>query len=246
VGHADSLYFATQSGQIFAIAPDAPDKPRRLGLERFRPVRGLGFTKNGTLYAVSYEAGVHRVLRDTLVAMPKMGRTSWALTMDNFDRIWLAGRQGVFRQEGDTLIKITPLSEAYDVDFYRNQLVVAHRGGISLYDSVSGVLDTTYCSGTIFWTIDVFDSVLVAGGVEQCALITGRTASIFHVGPAHNIPWAFARDSTGAIILGTQKGLFRLHPGTHTIECIGFKGKCIKSVFIDRAGRLWVGTYFRE
>jgi hypothetical protein len=48
-----------------------------------------------------------------------MAREAWAMELDNFDNIWLAGRWGVFRQKNDTLIKFSDLREAYDVVFTR-------------------------------------------------------------------------------------------------------------------------------
>ena len=241
----DSLYYATQSGEIFRMSPDSPAvSPTRLGLKHFRPIRGLGFTKDGTFYAASYETGVHRVFADTLRPLPKMGRTAWAMKIDDFDRIWLAGRQGVYKQQGDTLVKTTDLHEAYDIDFYKGALVAAHRRGVTLYDSATGIADTTFCKGFICWTIDVFDTLLIAGGVEVCTIINGKNAINIRIGPKNNIPWSITRDTTGSIFLGTQKGLFRVSPAEGKAQCIDFAGKCIKSVFVDRSGRLWVGRYF--
>ncbi len=245
VEHNDSLYYSTPSGEIFRFSPDTPDSITRLGKKHFHPIRGLAFKNNGDFYAASYRTGVHRVLPDTLVAMPKMGRLAWSMKLDGFDNIWLAAIQGVFRQVNDTLMKFTDLREAYDVDFYHGKLAAGHGKGITLYDTATGCADTTYCKGTICWTIDVFDSLLVVGGVEVCALINNRHAEIIPIGPQHNIPWAAVRDSKGNIYLGTQKGLFRIKPNARQAECIGFKGKCIKSLLIDRKGRLWVGRYFK-
>ena len=246
IEHNDSLYFSTQSGEIFRLPPDRPDAITRLGLKHFHPIRGLAFTSDNRLFAASYETGVQRVLPDTLIALPHIWRTAWSMKIDGFDRIWLAGRQGVFRQSGDSLVKLTDLHEAYDVDFYQGKLVAAHRDGITLFDSVTGTADTTFCKGTVCWTIDVFDSLCIAGGMETCAFITNRSTTIIPIPPKHNIPWSATRDSDGTIYLGTQKGLYRIQPGAHNAECIGFKGKCIKSLLIDSKGRLWVGRYFRE
>lgn len=246
IEHNDSLYFSTQSGEIFRLPPDRPEAVARLGLKRFHPIRGLAFTSDNSLLAASYETGVHRVLPDTLIALPRIWRTAWSMKIDGFDRIWLAGRQGVFRQRGDSLVKATDLPEACDVDFYRGKLAIAHRDGVTLYDSASGAADTTFCKGTVCWTIDVFDSLCVAGGVETCALITNRTATLIPLTPKHNIPWSAARDALGTVYLGTQKGLFRIKPGAHNAECIGFKGKCVKSLLIDSKGRMWVGRYFKK
>lgn len=241
----DSLYFSTQSGEIFRLHPDRPGAVTRLGLKRFHPVRGLAFSGDNSLLAASYETGVHRVLPDTLIAVLQMRRTAWSMKIDGFGRIWLAGRQGVFRQRGDSLARITDLHEAFDVDFYLGRLIAAHREGVTLFDSASGAADTTFCKGIICWTVDVFDSLCIAGGVGTCALITNRSATLIPLSPKTNIPWSAARDTGGAIYLGSQKGLYRIKPGAQKANCIGFKGKCIKSLLIDSKGRLWVGRYFR-
>ncbi len=53
-------------------------------------------------------------------------------------------------------------------------------------------------------------------------------------------------DNNGTIFLASQKGLFSIDSKREKARCIGYPGKCIKSVFIDDLNRLWVGRYFRE
>jgi hypothetical protein len=246
VSHNDSLYCSTRSGTILRFHPEHPGFPVFLGMRRFLPIRTLGFLASGDLLASSYEGGVYRVTDDTLCLLPGMNRSAWAMKIDGNDRLWLAGRQGVFRQKDDTLLRITDLREAHDVDFYRGKLVVAHRNGITMYDSSTGSEEQTWCKDTICWSIDIFDSLLIATGVETCLLVSGSDQTRIRIGPRGNIPWAAVRESTGVIFLATQKGVFRILPGRKTAECIGFSGRCIKSVCIDRSGRLWVGKYFRQ
>jgi hypothetical protein len=198
------------------------------------------------LYASSYESGVFEVLTDTLIALPHIWRKAWSLKLDAYDNIWLAGRQGVFKEQKDSLIKITMLHEAYDVDFYSGKLVVGHREGVTLFDSATGVPDTTFCKGIVCWSIDIFDSLLVVGGVEVCALLEKKECTMISLAPKYTIPWAAACDKKGTIYLATQKGLFRIDHKRKDAECIGYKGKCIKSVYIDKNERLWVGKYFKE
>ncbi|MBN1575165.1 MAG: hypothetical protein JW913_01335 [Chitinispirillaceae bacterium] len=245
IGHNDSLFFSTPSGEIFSISPENPDVITRFGMNRFHPIRGLAFKKNGDLFAASYQTGVHRVLADTLIALPRMWRMAWSMKLDGYDNIWLAGRQGVFRQRGDTLIKFTGLHEAYDVDFHLGKCAVAHRDGITIYDTADGTAITTFCKNTVCWSIDIDGSLLIGTGSEVCVLVSPGDTTIIPIGPEKNIPWTAARDRNGTIYLGTQKGLFRIKPGARKAKCIGFKGKCIKSLFIDRKGRLWVGKYFK-
>lgn len=168
------------------------------------------------------------------------------MKLDDFDNIWLAGRWGVFRQKGDTLIRFTDLREAHDIDFYQDYLAVAHNSGITLYDTSTGRIKKNLSKNAIFWTIDIFDSLLTGGGVQTCALFNNQHEQYVSLGRKHNIPWSIVRDENNNILLGTEKGVYRIGTGRKNAECIGFKGKCIKSLLIDRNGRLWVGRFFKQ
>ena len=246
VQHEDSLYVATRSGATFRMHPDHPEAIVQTGLPRFLPLRTLGFLSDGTLIAGSYEGGVYQVQADTLTLLPGALRPSWSMCISADDRIWLAGRQGIFFLSDDTLIRFSDLHEAYDVEFYRGHLAVAHRHGITLYDTSNGNAVRTYGRDTIFWSLDRFDSLLVCGGVECCLLISDTIPMAIHVGPPGNIPWAAAMDGRGTIFLGTQRGLYSVTRNSMRALRIGYAGKCVKSVFVDRKGRLWVGEYFEH
>lgn len=244
IQHNDSLYCSTQQGAVFRFSPDHPESITTLGKPTVFPLRTLAFTNDNRLLACSYETHLQEVTADSLIPVKHLWRTAWTMCLDRSDNVWLAGRQGVFRESGDTLLRFSSLLEAYDVDFYKGNLAVAHRNGITLYDTSSGAEITTYCKGVICWTIDIFDSVMVAGGVELCAVINGTKCRTFKIPATHTIPWDFAQDKNGIIYLATQQGLYRLLPLANDVECIAFRGKCIKSVFIDTQQRLWVGRYF--
>ncbi len=246
VEHNDSIYYSTPSGEILRFHPDNPDSIVHIALIKGYPIRSFAFKKDGTLYASSYETGIHRLTNDTLVAEPKMMREAWSMKLDDFDNIWLAGRWGVFRQKDDTLIKFANFREAYDIDFYQGQLAVAHNSGITLYDTSSGQIKIKFSKNTIFWTIDIFDSLLTGGGVQTCVLFKNHHEQYIQLERNHNIPWSIVRDENDNILLGTEKGLYRIRTGRKNAECIGFKGKCIKSLIIDRKGRLWVGRYYKQ
>lgn len=246
VEYHDSLYFSTQPGGIYRMAPDRHALPIRLGgLKQRHPIRGLAFKHDGSLFASSYETGVQRVLADTCIPLPTMWRTAWSMKLDGADNIWLASRQGVFRQHGDTLVRFTDLHEAHDIDFYYGTCAIAHSRGITLYDTASETPLTTFCKGRVCWSIDVYDSLLIGTGKEACILVTPHDTTVIGIGPRHNIPWSAVRSPDGTIYLGTQKGLLRIRPGQQKAECVAFKGKCIKSLFIDKKGELWVGRYFK-
>lgn len=246
VEHNDSIYYSTRFGEIFRFNPETSDIITPVSQPIGFPIRGLVFKKDGTLYISSYETGIHRLVSDSLVAEPKMKQMGWTMKLDTFDNIWMAGRNGVFRQKNDTLIKYSTLPEALDIDFYQGYLAVAHRSGVSLYDTTSGLIEKQFSSASVFWTLTIVDSFLYAGGVETCALIDNQHEKYIPIKGKYNIPWSIVKMRNGDLILGTQKGLYRVRSGKTTAKCIGFKGKCIKSLFIDSKGRLWVGRYFNK
>ncbi len=245
VEHNDSIYYSTPDGEIFCFHPDNPNSSVLVAHLKGYPIRGFAFKKDGALYASSYQTGIHRLSADTMIQEPKMGREAWAMKLDYFDNIWLAGRWGVFRQKHDTLLKFSDLHEAYDIDFFQGCLAVAHRSGITLYDTSSGRTKQHFSYNAIFWTIDIFDSLLAGGGVRTCALINNHNKQIIPL-RKNNIPWSFAKDCNDNLFMGTEKGLYRIGNGDKKARCIGFKDKCIKSLLVDSKGRLWVGRFFKQ
>ncbi len=240
----DSLYCSTRNGEVFRLSPDRPQEVIRLGLPRFHPLRTLVFRRNGDLLASSYESGVYRVTADSLHAVRGFERPAWSMSLDDDDRLWMAGRHGVFRQQGDSLLRHTALREAYDLDFFLGKLAVAHYEGITLYDSSTEAAETTFCAGIPCWSLDVRDSLLVGTGAGICLLLHGNKPITIPLEPEKNLPWDADVDAKGNIYLATQKGLYMIRSGTRVAKCIGFSGKCVKSLHIDRKGRLWTGTYF--
>jgi ligand-binding sensor domain-containing protein len=159
-------------------------------------------------------------------------------------KIWLASKNGVYRQSGDTFELITNLREAFDLDFFNGELVVAHSRGLSFYDRETGMIRRTLCKDTICWLCTTIGSRLICGGTECCVIIENNRRRTVKLGPARNMPWACTADSTGAVVLGTEKGLYKIDENSKKAFCIGYYKKCIKSVLYDRKGRLWVGTYY--
>lgn len=244
VQHNDSIYWSTNTGKILRLSLAVPDSVRQIGCDHFYPIRSFSFKKNGDLYASSYQTGIHRVTEDSLLPCTKMWRMAWAMKTDTADTVWLAGRDGVFRQYDDTLLRFSNLSQAYDIGFYGNKIAVAHQKGITLFNRETETADTTLCKDVICWSIDIYDTLLIGGGVETCLLYNGFSGTSFRLTPEHNICWGAVLDSTGTVFLATQKGLFRIVPAGRRPECIGFRGRCIKSLAIDSTGRLWIGRYF--
>jgi ligand-binding sensor domain-containing protein len=63
--------------------------------------------------------------------------------------------------------------------------------------------------------------------------------------PKNNMVWSIEKDSRDTLFLGTQKGLFRVAPGSDSARCIGFSGQTVKSLLIDKSGRLWAGRFYK-
>ena len=243
--HNDSLYFSTSEEGIFRFHPDNPNAITRVGRCRTLPFRSIVFPPDGRLLASSYYSGVFAAGRDTLFPVKNASYPAWSMKLDKRGAFWLAGTRGVMRQAGDTVVMFKDVTDAHDVALFGNAVAVAHRRGITLYDRESGALSAEYCKGTICWTLAVFDSVLVAGGSNVCAVIGAGKCRLIRVPPQGNMPWSIEKDSLGAIFMGTQKGLFRAGPNDSVARCVGLEGRCVKSVLFDRAGRLWVGTFYR-
>ena len=243
--HNDSLYFSTLEDGLFRFHPDHPEQMARVGGFRRFPFRSMVFPPDGRMLAVSYYGGVFYASRDTLLPLRNASFEAWSMKLDDKGEFWLASGRGVLRQKGDTVVVYNNSSDAHDVAFYGNAVAVAHMRGITLYDRESRSTVAEYCKGVVCWTLARFDSVLVGGGSNVCIVVGPSSARTIRIPPLGNMPWSIAKDSTGAIFMGTQKGLFRAGPHDSVAQCFGCKGQCIKSVCIDDSGRLWVGTFFR-
>lgn len=209
-------------------------------------MRSLLFTNKGSLFACSYRSGIYKVINDTLSTRPSWNFPAWSMKADANGIIWLAGRNGVYKQCGDTFESFEANKEALDLAFYNNELVIAHYNGVSFYDINSGKLRKTICTDTICWmTTTVNDSLLICGGVECCVIINGNSIRTVKLGPKNNIPWGCTMDSSHSIFLATEYGLYQIKEGDKNARCIGYYKRCIKSVFIDSKGTLWVGRYFK-
>lgn len=243
--HNDSIYFSTSEDGLFRFHPDHPETIIRVGRCRTLPFRSMVFRRDGSLLTSSYYAGVYHAVKDTLLPLRYAPYPAWSMKLDENGAFWLAAARGVLREHGDTVVRFKDVRDAHDVAFWGDTVAVAHMKGISLYDRETGRPVGDYCTGIVCWTLARFDSVLVAGGSNVCAIISARGCRLICVPPPGNMVWAIEKDSSGALILGTQKGLFRAGPRADTAECIGCAGQCVKSLLIDKKGRLWVGTFYR-
>ncbi len=245
VGHNDSLYFSTLENGLFRFHPDNPGAVVRIGGFRRFPFRSMLFLADGHLLAASYYGGVFCAGRDTLTPLKTAPYAAWSMRLDDSGSLWLATTRGVLRQAGDGMIVFKNLADAHDVAFVGNSVAVAHMRGITFYNRETRTVVAEYCRGVICWTLARFDSVLAGGGSGICILIGPSGCRAVRVPPQGNMPWSITRDTSGAIVMATQKGLFCAGPRDSVAHCIGFEGRCVKSVTVDRSGRLWVGTFYR-
>jgi ligand-binding sensor domain-containing protein len=244
--HNDSIYFSTSENGIFRFHPDNPGSVERVSSSGKLPFRAMVFKQNGALFASSYYSGIYRVEKDTMLPLLWAQVPSWSMKLDSAGALWIAGDRGVLFERNDSMIPFTGLRGAHDLAFFGNNVAIAHMHGISMFNRESMALEREFCRGIICWTIAKFDSELIGCGSGVCVVI-GKTGSrSIGYGPPGNMAWSVTKDSTGALYLGTQKGLYRAAPGSDSAECIGFKGRCVKSLFIDSRGWLWAGRYFKS
>jgi hypothetical protein len=244
--HGDSIFYSTNDGGIFRFHLDNTDSIIKIGYKKYHPIRSLLFSSEGVLFASSYRSGLYKVINDSLISYSSWYIPTWSMKHGPDGKIWLAAKSGVYKQCGDTFRTVTDLKEAFDLDFFNGDLVVAHFKGISFYDLETGKCKRTICKDTIFWMLTAIDSQLICGGVESCIIMSTNNRKSVTIGPRNNIPWACTIDTTQSILLGTEKGLFRIMKSDTKAHCIGYKNRCIKSVLVDSKGRLWVGKYFKD
>lgn len=243
--HNDSIYFSTSEDGIFQFHPDHPEALRRVARVGRLPFRSMVFRENGALFASSYYSGVYRLEKDTLLPVLWAQYPAWAMKQDAQGALWLAGTRGVFFERSDSMILFKALRDAHDIAFLGNEVAMAHMQGITVFNRDNGTCTAEYCKGVVCWAVNGYDSFLVAGGLGLCAVITKDGCRNIALVPKDNMVWSIEKDSHDTLFLGTQKGLFRVAPGSGRAECIGFSGQCVKSLLIDKCGRLWTGRFYK-
>jgi ligand-binding sensor domain-containing protein len=203
------------------------------------------FKADGRLYASSYYSGVYFAEKDTLRPVLWAQYPAWSMKQDAKGALWLAGTRGVLCERNDSMVLFKALCDAHDIAFLGSEIAVAHMQGISVFDRESGNLSREYCKGVVCWAVTSYDSLLIAGGLGLCVIITKNGCRNIALEPKDNMVWSIEKDSRDTLFLGTQKGLFRVAPGSDRAERIGFSGQTIKSLFIDKSGRLWAGRFYK-
>lgn len=241
--HNDSIYFSTSNSGIFRFSPRCPESVLQVGGKCRFPIRKIAFSEGGELIGSSYRTGGYFVQNDSLKPLSFARHPAWSMKFDSQGAMWLAGLYGIFRQQKDSLILFSRLSGVHDLAFFGNSIAVAHMNGISLFNKENGKKLAEYCKGIVCWSITRYDSLLVGGGFNLCVIINRDKVIQIPFGPKDNQLWATARTRNGTLYLGTQKGLFSVQPGTGKADPAGYEGICIKALFIDQRGRLWVGRF---
>lgn len=243
--HNDSIYFSTSEDGIFQFHPDHPEALRRVARCGRLPFRFIVFKEDGNLYASSYYSGVYRAEKDTLLPVLWAPYPAWSMKQDAKGALWLAGTRGILFERNDSMILFKALRDAHDIAFIGKEVAVAHMQGISVFDRQSGTFTREYCKGVVCWAVTSYDSLLIAGGLGLCAIITKNGCRNIALEPKDNMVWSIEKDSRDTLFLGTQKGLLRVAPGSDRAERIGFPGKCVKSLLIDKNSRLWAGRFYK-
>jgi hypothetical protein len=242
--HGDSIYFSTADSGVFRFSPSSPDSIRRVGKPYRHPVRSLAFSKSGDCFAVSYFSDIRT--GDSLLPCILFPQPAWSVKTDEKGDPWLAGIGGIYRRRGDSLVTWSRMSDVHDIAFFGKEVAVAHRGGISLFDRETGALTREYCKGVVCWTVGIFDSLCIGGGLNVCAIIDKSGCKTVIFGPQRNMVWSIARMPDGTLYLATQSGLFRAEKGADRAQLAGFRGICIKSILLDDKGRLWIGRFSKN
>jgi hypothetical protein len=240
----DSIFFSTVDSGIFRFSPDHPDVIHRVGGAYRHPIRSIAFSSSGARYAASYNAAISS--RESLLPFILVLQPAWSIKFDGTDTLWVAGTRGIFKLRHDSLIVFNKMGEVHDIAFVGKEMAVAHKNGISIFQKETGALLREFCKGIIFWTIARCDSLLIGGGQNMCAIINKDQCKTVTLGLEKNMVWSAVIDSSGALFLATQQGLYRVLKGDDKAQFVGFKKTCIKSLLIDNKGRLWVGRFSRE
>lgn len=240
--HHDSIYFSTLGSGIFRFHPDHPESVVHIAARRSIPFRSFTFMHD-TLFAISYLDGIYRVENDSMCQVRSAPCPGWSIKFDEDNNLWVAGIRGIWHESQGNFSLFSTRSEVHDIAFYQGKLAVADQYGISLFDKKTGCLERNWRKGIVCWTIKAYDSLLIGGGQNLCVIINKDTCREYRLGQNNNALWTTERDSLGNIYCGTQNGLYRIDVSSNTTTCIGCKGTCIKSLFIDSKGRLWAGKF---
>jgi hypothetical protein len=241
----DTIYYSTNSTGIYKFPLKIPEQHSDVLKLKGIPVRSFLFTPNDSIYALSYTRGLFIADRGTVRSFLPHEIPGWSMVYDDSGNIWVAGLHGVYRVAHDRITKYSSDFDIHDIAVHDNRVYLATYHGIHVHDLKTGAFVDELYAGINFWRIRMTGDTLIAGGKDVCVFKYDNSIRTITLNHAGNIIWDFAIDKKGVLFFATEFGLYRCKPDEAVAQCIAFKGKCIKSVFIDSSGQLWVGKYFK-
>lgn len=239
----DSVWYSTLENGIFCFKGSNPEKQLiSLSLSRM-PFRTLEFLSDGTILTLSYEAGVFKVGPDSLYAKPGWECPGWSMKQDNNGKIWIAGRSGVYRQQGDSLALFGPLREVHDLALSDSLLATATANGLA-FSPIANFKEVRREFREInLWCVERYGNKWIAGGDGCCIIIDNNNTRLATVGAKGTMVWRTAMDKTGVLWIASTSGIWTLKPGGSKADPVGSQGLCIKTIKIDPKGMIWAGTF---
>ena len=234
------IYFATSDRGIFRFRRTSPQTVETVAATK-APIRGLLFHQE-KLLALSYTRGLLEVVDKRLRPAKPATPPGWSLVHDESRKaIGVAGDLGVVIIEGER-IKRVKRRGAHDIVFHGSTFAVAHRAGISVHHRQSGAVVRERFPGINFWSARRHGDLIVYGGKGRVVLQRRGRWQTIALPDAKNVPWSSALVKR-KLYIGTQRGLFVYDLTTEKLSAAGFPGQCIKALFSDSRGTLWIGRF---
>ena len=155
-----------------------------------------------------------------------------SITIDDRDNLWVGtARSGVSIIDGRTM-------EVMTLPYLRqtNGKRIWHHTDISkIYaDSRGGIWIATLAEGLLYWHRDIYH----LNTINSSTITGGRM-------PDEGVK-CMVEDNDGTILVGTIKGLLRYDPesGMMTVPYPQLKDELCISLYRDRVGRIWLGTFY--
>jgi ligand-binding sensor domain-containing protein/signal transduction histidine kinase len=255
------LWIATVGGLARLDGAAVETVPADGPLSRLADIIGIGLARDGTLWVLpSFGEPVCRRGRnlaacssDRLAAAGYPRPYVVTEAPDPAGAVWLAAREGIFRQGGGKLTLVHPpaaLPFGRPNDLHadaRGRLWVAAAEGLFLQDGARFQLHAGAAGPLTASAHSFFESprghlwVATAGALVRIDVATGATTAL----PApFSRPTQLIEDRDGNVWIGTLEGLVRFREGRfdHFTTRDGLPEDHVVAVFEDREGSLWVGT----
>jgi PAS domain S-box-containing protein len=174
---------------------------------------------------------------------------------------WFASAEGLFLVHGERITRVyrgAPHDQLSSIRIRR--LTLARDGALWIATDGGGVSRIDRAGA-----IEVFDASRGLSSDEVADVVEARDGTIWtatsrgvdvisqgriaNVAGVPNAPFrTLLQDSRGAMWIGTDRGLVRLHGGAVSTmgHADGLAGPIVGSIFEDREGNLWVGTFMGE